>query len=53
MHKKKHCRIAVKEIHPTPANGIYVTKEDLRKYGAFAGLLFFLLACAAVFGKKG
>ena len=53
MQKKRtHTRVPAKAIHETPANGVFITKNDLRNYGAFAGLFFLLLSAFAVLGRK-
>ena len=38
QEKRTHTRVPAKAIHETPANGVFITKNDLRNYGAFAGL---------------
>lgn len=54
MHeKRRHYRVALKEIKESPAEGIYVTNEELRKYGLFAGFLFVILTIFAFFNRKG
>ena len=40
QEKRTHTRVPAKAIHETPANGVFITKNDLRNYGAFAGLFF-------------
>ncbi|MBQ7758340.1 hypothetical protein [Anaerotignum sp.] len=53
MHqKRRHYRVALREIKESPAEGIYVTNEELRKYGIFAGIVLFLLTVVAVFDRK-
>ena len=52
QEKRTHTRVPAKAIHETPANGVFITKNDLRNYGAFAGLFFLLLSAFAVLGKK-
>lgn len=49
---RKHTRVAVTEIKETPHNGVYLTKEELRKYGIFAGAVLFILTVFAVFDRK-
>lgn len=49
---KKHTRVALRTIQETPANGIYLTRSELQKYGIFAGILFFILTIFAVFDRK-
>lgn len=54
MHeKRRHYRVALKEIKESPAEGIYVTNEELKKYGLFAGFLFVFLTIFAFFNRKG
>ena len=43
QEKRTHTRVPAKAIHETPANGVFITKNDLRNYGAFAGLFSFCL----------
>ena len=52
QEKRTPTRVPAKAIHETPANGVFITKNDLRNYGAFAGLFFLLLSAFAVLGKK-
>ena len=53
MHEpRKHYRVALREIRETPANGVYLTKEELQKYGIFAGLILLVLTFFAVFDRK-
>ena len=42
QEKRTHTRVPAKAIHETPANGVFITKNDLRNYGAFAGLFFLI-----------
>ena len=53
MHEpRKHYRVALREIKETPDSGVYLTKEELRKYGIFAGVVFLIMAFFAVFDRK-
>ena len=52
MNERKHTRIPLQEIRETSAEGVYLTKEELRKYGIFAGLLAIILALFAIFDRK-
>ena len=52
QEKRTHKRIPLKTVRETPADGVYITKNDLRNYGAFAGLFFLLLSAFAVLGRK-
>ena len=52
QEKRTHTRVPAKAIHETPANGVFITKNDLRNYGPFAGLCFLLLSSFAVLGRK-
>ena len=52
QEKRTHTRVPSKTIRETPANGVFITKNDLRNYGAFAGLFFLLLSAFAFLGKK-
>jgi len=49
---RKHTRVALENITETSANGVYLTKEELRKYGIFAGIVLFLLGIVALFDRK-
>ena len=44
MEERKHTRVPLQEIRENSAAGIYLTKEEFRKYGIFAGLLAAILA---------
>lgn len=50
---RKHVRVPLAEIRETPADGIYVTKAELRKYGIFAGIFLGILTVFTVFDRKG
>ena len=52
MDERKHTRIPLQEISETAADGIYLTKEELRKYGIFAGAMAVILAFFAIFSRK-
>ena len=50
---KQHYRISLKDIHATPADGIYVTKADARKLTLMGAALCILLGILSIFhGKK-
>lgn len=49
---KKHYRIAVKNIHATPENGMYITKNEATKYCIFGSILFLFLTIFAAFPRK-
>lgn len=49
---RNHRRVPLQEIHENTANGVYLTKEELRKYGIFAGLILILLTFTAVFDRR-
>lgn len=51
-NNRKHSRVPLQEISETPANGIYLTKEELRKYSILAGMAAFFLALLALLGRK-
>ncbi|KXL54274.1 hypothetical protein CLNEO_05050 [Anaerotignum neopropionicum] len=51
-NKKKHFRVIVKNIHETPANGIYLTNVEAAKFCVFGGIVFFILTIFAVFPRK-
>lgn len=52
QEKRTHTRVPSKTIRETPENGVFITKNDLRNYGAFAGILFLLLSAFAFLGRK-
>ena len=52
MEERKHTRVPLSEIRETSANGVYLTKEELRKYGIFAGMMAAILAVFALFHRK-
>ena len=52
MNERKHTRIPLQEISETSADGVYLTKEELRKYGIFAGVMAGILAFFAIFSRK-
>jgi hypothetical protein len=52
MNERKHTRIPLQEIRETSADGVYLTKEELRKYGIFAGVMTVILAFFAIFSRK-
>ncbi|WP_313526878.1 hypothetical protein [Anaerotignum sp.] len=50
--RRKHYRIAVKDIHPTPEKGIYVTKDEASQICTYGIALFIILAILAVWPRK-
>lgn len=53
MHeKRKHYRVAMKEIHADPQKGIYITEEEWIKCGILAGFFFLILAVLALLPRK-
>ena len=52
MEERKHYRVTLNELKENPANGIYLTRVELQKYGIFAGILLILLTFFAVFDRK-
>jgi len=52
MEERKHTRIPLHEIRENPDKGIYISQNELKKYGIFAGLLLFLLGIVALFDRK-
>ena len=52
MEERKHTRVPLSEIKETSANGVYLTKEELRKYGIFAGIMAAVLTFFALFGRR-
>jgi len=52
MEERKHTRIPLHEIRENPDKGIYISQNELKKYGIFAGLLLFLLSIVALFDRK-
>ena len=51
MEERKHYRIALNELRENPDKGIYLTQNELKKYGIFAGLILFLFSTESI--KKG
>ena len=50
---KQRYRIALKDVHATPADGIYVTKADARKLTLMGAAFCILLAILSIYhGKK-
>ena len=52
MEERKHTRVPLQEIRENSTTGVYLTKEELRKYGIFAGLMLFLLTVIALFDRR-
>ena len=52
MEERKHYRVALQEIRENPDKGIYLTQNEVKKYGLFAGLMLLLLTFLAVFDRK-
>lgn len=52
MNERKHTRVALEELRENPDKGIYLTQNELKKYGIFAGILFALLTIVTVFDRK-
>ena len=54
MHeKRRHYRVALRELRENPDKGVYITEGELKKYGIFAGVILFILTVFAVFDRKG
>ena len=53
MNKNRnHYRVALSELRENPDKGIYLTQNELKKYGIFAGLMLVILTFFAVFDRK-
>lgn len=52
MNERKHSRVPLQEVRESSANGFYLTKEELHKYGIFAGAIAAILAFFALFSRK-
>lgn len=50
--RRKHYRIAVKDVHATPQEGIYVTKDEATQICIYGSILFIILAILAVLPRK-
>ncbi len=50
--KRKHSCVTVKNIHESPANGIYFTKAEAAKFCIFGSVIFFILTIFAVIPRK-
>ena len=48
----KFRRVLIKDIKPSPAEGIYIRKTDFQKFCIFCGTFFGILTVLAVFPKK-
>lgn len=49
---KNHYRIIVKNIHDTPQNGIYITKNEAKNFCILGSILFLFLTIFAGFSRK-
>ena len=49
---RKHYRVSLSELRENPDKGIYLTQNELKKYGIFAGLMLVILTLFAVFDRK-
>lgn len=49
---RKHYRVPLHELRENPNKGIYLTQNELKKYGLFAGLILFLLGIVSLFDRK-
>ena len=52
MEERKHYRVSLSEFRENPDKGIYLTQNELKKYGIFAGNILFLFGNVAVFDRK-
>ncbi|MFV0314985.1 MAG: hypothetical protein ACK5I7_07765 [Anaerotignum sp.] len=54
METKKgtYSRVLTKDIHPTPAHGIYVTKEEKNQIYAYGILFFIIFTVLSLFSRK-
>lgn len=50
--KRRHYRIATKDIHATPADGIYITKNEAKQFCILGVAGFLFLAILAVLPRK-
>ncbi len=50
--QKKYHRIALKDIHAAPADGIYITKQDARQWILISSIFCILLGILSVFTRK-
>ena len=49
---RNHYRVALNELRENPDKGIYLTQNELKKYGIFAGLMLAVLTFFAIFDRK-
>ena len=49
---RNHYRVALNELRENPDKGIYLTQNELKKYGIFAGLMLMILTFFALFDRK-
>ena len=52
MNERNHRRVALNELRENPDKGIYLTQNEVKKYGIFAGMIFALLTIFAVFDRR-
>lgn len=50
--KRKHYRVATKNVHETPANGVYITKAEQQQFCIYSAIAFIFLATLAFFPRK-
>ena len=52
MEERKHTRVPLSELRENPDKGIYITQNELKKYGIFTGIILFLFGIVALFDRK-
>lgn len=52
MEERKHYRVPLHELRENPDQGIYISQNELKKYGIFAGFMLFILTVFSVFDRK-
>ena len=49
---RNHSRVPLQEVRENPDKGIYISQNELKKYGIFAGIIFAFLTVFALFDRK-
>lgn len=52
MEESRHTWVPLDEITPSPKKGVYITQEELKKYGIAAVGMVLLLFLSLLAGRK-
>lgn len=52
QRKRKHYRVALKDVHETPAKGIYVTEQETKQLLLYSVALFIVLSILALLRRN-